>query len=79
MPFVSNVESRRVFELVTAFEERQITLGELQDELKPVSSETLQVVATFGSFRDVFESGTPRLYSARAVVRTLAAMTRPRC
>ena len=62
MQSLSNSESRRVFELVTAFEEHQITLSELNDCLKPVSSETLQVVATFGSARDAFEPGTPRIY-----------------
>ena len=79
MQTLANAESRRVFELVTAFEERQITLGELQDGLRPVSSETLQVAATFGSARDAFDPGTPRLHSARLVVRTLAAVTRSRC
>ena len=79
MQSLSNSESRRVFELVTAFEEHQITLSELNDCLKPVSSETLQVVATFGSARDAFEPGTPRISSARQVVRTLAALTRSRC
>jgi hypothetical protein len=76
---VSNAESRRVFELVTAFEERQITLVELQEGLRPVSAETLQVVATFGSARDAFEPGTPRLHSARIVIRSLAWLLRSRC
>ena len=68
-----------MLDLVAAFEERQITVSELHECLTPVSSETLQVVATFGSVRDAFETGTPRLQSARLVVRTLAAATRCRC
>ena len=78
MNSLSNAESRRVFELVTAFEERQITSGELHECLRPVSSETLQVVATFGSIGDAFEPGIPKAYSARVVVRTLAAVARSR-
>ena len=78
MQTLSNAESRRVFDLVSAFEECQITVGELHDGLLPVSSETLQVVATFGSARDAFEPGTPRMHSARLIVRTLAALTRSR-
>ncbi|HYP06435.1 MAG TPA: hypothetical protein VER03_09355 [Bryobacteraceae bacterium] len=76
MQIVSNAESRRVYELVSAFEDQQITLRELQEALSPVSSETLQVVVTFGSARDAFEPGTPRLHSARCVIRNLAALTR---
>jgi hypothetical protein len=68
-----------VLDLIAAFEEREITLGELEDCLTAVSSETLQVIATFGSARDAFEPGTPRMHSARRVVRELATATRCRC
>jgi hypothetical protein len=67
-----------VFELVTAFEDHQITLSELQEALRPLSAETLQVVVTFGSARDACELGTPRLHSARLVIRDLASLVRSR-
>jgi hypothetical protein len=67
-----------VFELVTAFEDHQITLSELQEALRPLSAETLQVVATFGSARDACDFGTPRLHSARIVIRDLATHLRSR-
>lgn len=79
MQTLSNVESRRVSELVAAFEDRQITLNELQECLSPVSSETLQVVATFGAVRDAFEPRIMRLHSARPLIRSLASVARCRC
>ncbi len=78
MHSVSNAESLRVSELVVAFEEHQITLVELQEALRPTSAETLQVVATFGSARDACEIGTPRLHSARIVIRDMASHLRSR-
>lgn len=76
MNILANVESRRVFEVVSAFEECQITLHELEEVLRPLSSEALQVAVTFGSARDSSLPGAPRLQSARRIVRTLARASR---
>ena len=73
---IANAESRRVFTLVSAFEDRQITLDELMDGLGNVSSETLQVAATFGMIREPWQAFSARLGSARRICQTLATSVR---
>jgi hypothetical protein len=76
MSTIANAESRTVFVLVSAFEDRQITLDELMDGLGRVSSEALQVAATFGMSREPWQPFSARLGSARRVCQTLAAAMR---
>jgi hypothetical protein len=76
MPMIANAESRRVFTLLSAFEDRQITLEEFMDGLGNVSSETLQVAATFGMLREPWHSFSARLGSARQICQTLASSVR---
>jgi hypothetical protein len=73
---IANAESRTVFVLVSAFEDREITLEELMDGLGRVSSEALQVAATFGMLSEPWQAFNARLGSARRVCQMLAASTR---
>ncbi len=76
---IANAESRRVFVLLSAFEDREITSEELLDGLSAVSSEVLQVAATFGMMREAWQGFSRRQDSAKRLCKTLAESTRCLC
>jgi hypothetical protein len=76
---IANAESRRAFELVTAFQARQITLNELSDAVQPISSEALHVIATFWGSDPTDYEWDPRLTKAQVTLKKLAADARCNC
>lgn len=77
MLVVSNGESRRAFALIEAFEGSEITTAEFSDEIRTLSSETVQVAASILNLRNIFCSeGQPRLWAASMLCRQRAACTR---
>jgi hypothetical protein len=74
---VSNGESRRAFALIDAFEGSEITSAEFSEEIRTLSSETMQVFASVLNLRNIFSSeGHPRLWAAGMLCRQRAACTR---
>lgn len=70
---IANVESKRVCELISAFEDSQITLPEFKEGLTQLSPESLQVAGTFLSPR---EFPGARLNTALTACKKAAAGTR---
>ena len=76
---LANAESRRVTELVDAFEDHEITRHELCECLQRLSSEALFVVANFSNGTEDILPASDRLRSARLICRRIAAATRSYC
>jgi len=76
---LANAESRRVTELVDAFEDHEITRHELCECLERLSSEVLFVVANFSTRTEDVLPVSDRVRSARQICRQIAAATRPYC
>jgi hypothetical protein len=79
MMTLANAESRRVTELLAAFEEHEITTHEFSDCLERVSSEALFVVANFSTGSEDMSPISDRLRFARQICRQLAAAYRSYC
>ena len=76
---LANAESRRVTELVAAYEEHEITTHELCECLERLSSEVLFVIANYTVGSEDVLPASDRLRSARHICRQLAASTRSYC
>jgi len=76
---LANAESRRVTELVAAFEDHEITAHELCECLEGLSSEVLFVIANYRVGSEDLLPASDRLRSARQICRQLAASTRAYC
>jgi hypothetical protein len=79
MMTVANAESRRITELLTAFDEHEITTHEFCDCLQHLSSEALFVVANFSTGSEDICPVSNRLRSARQICRQLAGASRSYC
>ena len=79
MMTLANAETRRVTELVGAFEEHEITMHEFSECLEGLSSEALQVIASFTSGSEDLFPPSDRLRSARQLCRTFATTRRAYC
>lgn len=74
---LENSDTRRACTLIHALHDREITMLEFTDALRPVSSEALQVVSTFlRSSDDMDSESLARLRTIRSICRSLAAKTR---
>jgi hypothetical protein len=77
---ISNGESRRVFALIEAYEDSEITTNEFSDEIRMLSSETVQVAASVLNLRtSCYCEGRPRLSKASLLCRQRAAKCRVLC
>ena len=79
MTTLANAESRRVSELVAAYDEHEITKHELCEGLESLSSEVLLVIASYSAGSEEILPVSDRLRSALQVCRHLAASTRVYC
>jgi hypothetical protein len=77
---ISNGESRRVFALIDAFEDFEITTAEFADEIRTLSAETVQVAASVLNLRtSCCCEGQPWLRTAGMLCRQRAAKCRSLC
>jgi hypothetical protein len=76
---LANAESRRVTELVAAYEEHEITTHELCECLAGLSSEVLFVIASYTVGSEDVLPASDRLRLARRVCRQVATSSRSYC
>jgi hypothetical protein len=79
MMTLANVETRRVAELVSAYEDHEITMHEFCECLERLSPEVLFVTGTFAIGSEEICPVSDRLRLARQVCREVAGVTRCRC
>jgi hypothetical protein len=79
MMTLANVESRRITELLAAFEEHEITTHEFSDCLERLSAEALFVVANFSTGSEDISPVSDRLRFARQICRQHATACRSYC
>ena len=75
----SKVESRTMCALLVAIDQHEITLGEFNDAVGPLTSEALQVIATVLRNCAVLDPHGEHLWRARRLCSELAAATRNLC
>jgi hypothetical protein len=77
---IANAESVRACTVIAALADQQITLGEFEEAIRPLSSEALQVAAVFlCGCVDEDHIPDPAMARASGICRRLAAKSRPLC